>query len=311
MKTFRKSAVVLLAVLIAGAARIPFERSLMEELRAAKLLPQPLRIGVGEKLGQTGAAVALGGLRTLVATFLNLRAFTAFTDQRWRDVENTYDLVVDLAPQTEYYWLTGSWHLAYNAGSFYQHDKDLPPLRRQEMWRTYVHKGRAFLERGIRNNPGNWRLNMELGSMLIDDFKTAAFGDPAETYAAAAEAYRAAADTGQANLFASRALFYALARVPGREDEAISLGEKLFQTRVNRTPTVRTVLYALHLKRDPSQDADALYHRLFESEERAYAALSDLWRGREGYPVDGVASRLRELESKLGIPPSNSVLVPR
>ncbi|NJM36475.1 MAG: hypothetical protein HC845_00580 [Akkermansiaceae bacterium] len=64
------------ALLLFGAARMPYEAALAKELRAARLTPQPLEIGTREKIGQTSSAVALGGLRTLVATFLSLRAYS-------------------------------------------------------------------------------------------------------------------------------------------------------------------------------------------------------------------------------------------
>ncbi|MCU0753376.1 MAG: hypothetical protein MUC40_10220 [Akkermansiaceae bacterium] len=116
MKPWLKNTVLVVALLAFGAARMPFEAGLSRELRAAGLFPPPLEIGTRDKIGQTSSAVALGGLRTLVATFLNLRAFTFFTEQRWDDVAGTYGMIVDLAPRTRYYWETGSWHMAYNAG---------------------------------------------------------------------------------------------------------------------------------------------------------------------------------------------------
>jgi hypothetical protein len=306
MRISRKIAIVFLALLVAGAIRLPLEMSLARDLRSEKLLPRPLPLGIGEKLGQTGAAVALGGLRTLVATFLNLRAFTAFTEKRWPDVESTFDTIVNLAPDTEYYWSTGSWHLAYNAGAFYKEEQSLSPLRRQELWRTYVRKGRSFLERGIRNNPDNWQLPLELGALLTDPNKTAAFGDRSATFTAAAKAYEAA--VGRTGLYANRGLFYSLARIPGREAEALALGEELFQNRANRTPTVRAVLFALRMRALPSQDPDAAMRALFGNDEQAYAALSGIWQGREGYPVDGFAAALTSLEKRLSIPPGKSVL---
>jgi hypothetical protein len=311
VKPSRKIAIIFLGLLAAGAVRLPLETSLGRELRAQKLLPEPLPLGVGEKLGQTGAAVALGGLRTLVATFLHLRAYTAVTEQRWKDVETHFDTIVDLAPHTEYYWSTGYWHLAYNAGWYFQQDESVPPLRRRELWRAWVLKGRAFLERGVRNNPENPQLRLELGSLLTDPLKIPAFGDRAATFSAAADAYRAAADTGRAGLFASRGLFYSLARVPGKEREALSLGEKLYQSPANRTPTLRSVLFVLMIRRDPNQNPDTLVSRLYENDDRAYMALSDIWLGREGYPVDGVAAALQGLETRLRVPPEKSVLKQR
>ena len=69
---------LLVAVLVSGVVRMPCEVVLSSELRAAGLFQVPLAIDTRDKIGQTSAAVALGGLRTLVATFLNLRAFTFF-----------------------------------------------------------------------------------------------------------------------------------------------------------------------------------------------------------------------------------------
>lgn len=312
MTQSRKTAVVLLALLAAGAVRAPFELALTRELRAEKLLPEPLPISAREKIGQTGFAVALGGLRTLVATFYNLRAYTAFTENRWLDAEESFDTTVDLAPRTSYYWENGAWHLAYNAGHFYQNDEDLPPLRRRELWRSYVHKGRAFLERGTRNNPQNGVLQAELGRLLSDPNKVPAFigqGEPGETttYQAAADAYRTASENG-APAYTLRNWFYNLARVPGEEAEALALGEKLAQSRTHRTPTLLALLFVLGMHADPTQDGNALAAKLFPDDQRAYHALSVLWSDRnEHYPVQGLAQILKALETRLGIPPEKSI----
>ena len=86
------------AILVAGAVRLPFERQFTIDLHQEKLLSPKLEIGTGEKLGQTFYAVSLGGLRSLIATFMNLRAFGYFEKQQWADVVDSYDLIVDLAP---------------------------------------------------------------------------------------------------------------------------------------------------------------------------------------------------------------------
>ena len=117
MKTWQRNMILLIALLAFGVVRMPFEAGLAKELRAAGLTPPPLEIGTREKIGQTSSAVALGGLRTLVATFLNLRAFSFFQEKRWDDVADTYDMIVDLAPHTIYYWESAASHSAYNASS--------------------------------------------------------------------------------------------------------------------------------------------------------------------------------------------------
>ena len=316
----RKIALVFLGLLAAGAVRLPMEQSLTRELRAGKLLPEPLPISTREKIGQTGAAVALGGLRTLVATFYNLRAYTAFTEDRWRDAEESFETTVALAPATTYYWLNGGWHIAYNAGHYYQHVADLPPLRAREFWRASVHKGRSFLERGIRNNPHDWNIHAELGRLLSDPNKIPAFNSPAAdgettphavretaTYQAAADAYRAAMENG-GPAYTARNWFYSLARIPGKEAEALTLGETLAKSRVHRTPTLMGLLFVLRMHADPARDPEALAASLFTDDQRAYHSLSMIWTDRlEHYPSDGLSRILPILEKRLAIPPDKRI----
>lgn len=309
MKPCWKNAVLVVAVLAFGAARMPFEEGLSRELRVAGLFPPPLEIGTREKIGQTSSAVALGGLRTLVATFLNLRAFTFFTEQRWNDVESTFGMIVDLAPRTRYYWETGSWHLAYNAASYYLNDSKLPPLRRREAWRSSILKGRTFLERGIRNNPDDWSILANLGFLLSDPNKLPAFRDPNETFSAAADAYRRSHETGKALPYVRRAWLYSLARVEGREAEALSLARRLYaEGAQNRTPTLMVLLFVLEARENPDMDLTRRAIELFGSAEKAHATLSTHWlRTRERFPVYGVSATLESLEKMLSIPPEKSI----
>jgi tetratricopeptide (TPR) repeat protein len=309
MKRCAKYAVLAVALLVFGAARMPFEAGLNRKLRDVGLFPPPLEIGTRERIGQTSSAVALGGLRTLVATFLNLRAFTYFTEQRWDDVAGTFGMIVDLAPRTRYYWETGAWHMAYNAAAYYLNDSGLPPLRRREAWRSSILKGRAFLERGIRNNPDDWSILANLGFLLSDSNKLHAFRDPNEAFAAAADAYRRAHETGNALPYVRRAWLYALARVEGREDEALSLARNLYADGPqNRTPTLMVLLFVLEARENPDMDLTARAIELFGSAEKAYDALSGHWlRTRERFPVYGVSAALESLEKKLSIPPEKSI----
>ncbi|MEY3897881.1 MAG: hypothetical protein RLZZ214_3402 [Verrucomicrobiota bacterium] len=297
-----------MALLAFGAARMPYEAGLAKELRNAGLTPPPMKIGTRDKIGQTSSAVALGGLRTLVATFMNLRAFSFFQEQRWDDLAETFDTIVDLAPHTRYYWETGSWHLAYNAASYYMNDSKLPSLRRREAWRASILRGRAFLERGIRNNPTDWSLSASLGFLLSDTNKFHAFRDPNEAFAAAAEAYRRAADTGNALPYVRRSELYALARVAGKEKEALALARSLYAESKNRTPTLLILLFILEAHENPDMDTTARAIELFSTPEKAYDALTGHWqRVRERFPVYGVAATLESLEKILNIPKDKSI----
>ncbi len=309
MHTWQRYGILTVALLAFGAARMPFEAALTHDLRSAKLLPEELEVGTRERIGQTSAAVALGGLRTLVATFLNLRAFGYFEEQRWDDVADTYDLIVDLAPHTEYYWDAGFGHSAYNAASYYISDSNLSPQRRKQAWRDSIIRGRAFLERGIRNNPGNWKLLADLGFLLTDSNKFPAFRNPGKSFTEAADAYQKAAENPQALPYVKRAQFYALARVEGREKQALALGRELYQNPRNRTPTLITLLFVLEAYADPKMNMEKHAIELFGSPEEAYKALSLHWRrSAERFPVYGVAAALQALEKTLKVPGDKSIL---
>lgn len=308
MKSWQKNVVVGVALLAFGAARMPFEAGVAKELRDAGLSTTRMEIDTREKIGQTSSAVALGGLRTLVATFLNLRAFGYFQTQRWDNLAETYDTIVDLAPRTRYYWETGAWHSAYNAASFYITDTKLPALRRKEAWRNSIVRGRYFLERGIRNNPNDWSMLANLGFLLSDSNKFQAFPDPDETFAAAADAYKRSADTGEALPYVRRAQLFALARVKGREKEALALTRSLYADKKNRVPSLLMLLLVLEAHENPQLDTTKRAIEIFETPEKAYDALSNHWlRIRDRFPVYGVASALENLEKQLNIPKDESI----
>ncbi len=284
-----------------GAASMSWEQRFSRELRAEGLLKRPLALGTSEKLGQTSSAVALGGLRTLVATFLNLRAYDYFETRKWHDLAHTYGIIVELAPNTRYYWENGSWHLAYNASADYKQDTRLPALRRHEAWKEAIIEGRDFLQAGIRNNPDDWRLRAALGRLLEDPRKLT-------DYAAAADAFRSAWDTGGAPLFIKRSYFYALARVTDRQAEALALGRELFRDPHNRLPTALGVLFALEIRAGTSEQPLELANRVFGGETVAYQVLSVYWRRNvEQLPMDGVADVLHQLEARLHVPAKRSV----
>jgi hypothetical protein len=223
-------------------------------------------------------------------------------------VADTFDTIVDLAPRTRYYWETGSWHSAYNAASYYMNDSKLPALRRREAWRASVLKGRAFLERGIRNNPTDWSLLVNLGFLLSDSNKVGAFRDPSEAFAAAADAYRRSADTGKALPYVRRAELYSLARVAGKEAEALALARSLYAGKRNSTPTLLLLLLVLESHENPSIDSAQRAVELFETPEKAYEALSGHWqRTGERFPVHGIAAALESLEKTLAVPDEKSI----
>ncbi len=297
------------AILIAGAVRLPFERQLTAELNKEKLLSPKLDIGTGEKLGQTFYAVSLGGLRTLIATFINLRAFGHFEKQQWAKVVDSFDLIVDLAPRTKYYWDTGAWHMSSNASSYYLYESELPPLRRKLLWKNYILTGRDFLERGIKNNPEHPLLHERLGQLLADPYRIKAFGDPAAAYEASYNSFMSAVDTGLARKFTKRAALYSLVRVPGREEESLKLLLEIKSELKALPPTALAMHYVLEYHRDPEQPVIELVDKVFPSRKLAYEILGRIWlRSTERLPMHGVARAIRLLELELGVSEEKSLL---
>lgn len=299
-----------LMLLAGGALRMPMEAGLTAELKERSLLQEPLEAGTRERIDQTSWAVTLGGLRTLVATFSYLQAFTAFTEQNWADVEEAMNTTVDLAPRTPHYWEEGMRHLAMNASSYYLHESGLPRLRARAEWRKYILKGREFIERGIRNNPDDAGIHQQLGSLLVDPFRMDAFEDPAEAFSSAADAYGAAADTGKALPYVRRAQAMALARAAGREGEALELLRKIYADGGNDAPPmVVAALFTMEMLADPDRDALELAVELFKTPENAYEQLGLFWmRTQHRYQMHGVAAALAALEVRLLIRPEASVL---
>lgn len=310
----RRHRIWILAVglLAAGGLRLPVEARWSAEWRTAGLLRPGIETGTRAKLGQTFCAVAMGGLRTLVATFYNFRAFGYYEDREWDKNFATYQTMVALAPRTGEYWIAGAHHQAMNAASYYRNDEvlEMSPVERGAKFREMVLRGRAFAERGARQVPDNWRIHGFLGLLLTDPHKFRVFGDPEVTFERAAQAYRAAADCPDSLPYLRRFEMYSLARVKARRGEALALARQLYANPGNRTPTMRHVYFALEAGAHPGViDSMALAVSVFGSAEVAYRELSGYWlRGRANFPMDGVALTLRQLELKLKVPEERSVL---
>ena len=116
--------------------------------------------------------------------------------------------------------------------------------------------------------------------------------------------------TGWAPGYVKRSELYALARVTGRESDALALARRLYAGGPqNHTPTLQMLLLVLEAHENPGMDVAARAIEIFGTAQKAYDALSTHWfRTRERFPVYGVAEGLRALEKQLAISPEDSVL---
>ena len=291
--------IAIAVLLAAGWVRMPFEQRLTEGFRREGLLSEPLEIGLRERIGQNSSVVALAGLRSLVATFAHLRATESFSKQEWGKVGDSMETAVQLAPRDIFYWDMGSWHMAYNASSSALSDGDVSPLLAKAESKRWVVKGREFLERGIRNNPDDWRLYATLGRLLSDANR---MPDPA----AAEEAYAKAIVLGNAPPSLERRRLYAEASAGKDPARTLENVRRILMEPGSRTPTMLSILYSLEYQNSPPDDPLDLALAVFGTEEKALRNLGDYYVDvRESYPITGVAAGIRRLEGRKGISPDD------
>ncbi len=148
----------LAVLLLFGVVKLPLEQYVTHDLRQRKLLEEPIKLGVGENLGQAGIAASLGGLRGLAACIFQLRAHIEFTNVNWAKVDSFYKLVTRLQPRNARYWEEASWHMAYNAASYYLYNADIKGGLRGQLFHDHIKRGIAILEEGLTFLPNHPRL---------------------------------------------------------------------------------------------------------------------------------------------------------
>lgn len=315
MKRSRKFGIVLLTLIAVGFAKRPFEESVANDLRERRLLLAPIDFSTRQALGQTSTAIALGGMRSLIASLLYIQSETHFEHQEWAKLEKKYQNITTLQPHNYYYWDTGFWHLAYNAYADYGDRPDIPEARRRYLQKQFLARGKQFLIDGIANNPDDWRLRRSLARVLTDPFKP-------KDFPAAVAVLDEALERGPIPAYLHRERFYALGRIPDRADEAWVTAQELWKEPSARgTPSVRLLYFTLQHRFVARKDhipLEILFGRHNEGEEpkargrqRALKYLSFYWlRKREGFPMDGVREAIELLLKEFQIPPKHSPFNP-
>jgi len=149
-----------------------------------------------DNLGQGLAIVALGGFRGLAANFVWIGVHEAWMDRDWVRLRTRAEICVQLEPRSEFYWDMGSWHMAWNASTWWEnYTKEPNENRRKIEARRWIDIGRDFLLRGININPERSELLMRMGDL---------YAQRLTDYHSAYLWYAEAAKRKDAPLFASR-----------------------------------------------------------------------------------------------------------
>lgn len=154
-----------IALLLLGCIKLPMEQAVSHRMKEARLLSPIIDLGLGENLGQMGFAASLGGMRSLVAAITYMRAYMAFENIAWGQVDSWFQLACRLQPRDELYWDEASWHMAFNAASSYLRNQEIEPIMRGKLYQSHIERGVTILQEGLRFNPESLKLQAKLGDI--------------------------------------------------------------------------------------------------------------------------------------------------
>ncbi len=294
MRSFFQIVVILISLAAFGLAKLKFETSLSESMVAQKLIQPPIKRGTSLKLGQTGAAVALGGLRSLIASIWSLKAYNHFEELDWIKLEESYEIATTLQPQSTIYWKTAAWHLHTNASVYYNENADLSPMRRGQMRSKYIQKGSTLLETGITENPDDWILHLELARLWSDSYKKPNLPKSIRHYKDAL-ACESLPQFERAKL--KRFLFYTMTRSSEHSQEAYDMGLALYRKSPrNRTPNLTCCIFALQNALEITGQKALTESELFPDHASQLKWLQNYWDHRKNdYPMHGVRAAINKL----------------
>ncbi len=262
MTPARKRAVLIAMVLGFGAVRLPLERSMDLERRAAGLRQDDAGLSLRQQASESALIGVLGGLRSLVASFWDLWARDAWLKTNWGEVEKDYRFIQWLQPRVFYYWDVGQWMMATNAANSFAYDTTKPPGIAELLGQAYVEKGRSMIVDGLKHLPHDWRMHQAMALLLENRY---AGGQ--KDHWQISEAWRKASECPGALGYCQRQRAYHLCLVPGREHEAYTLLRELHAAgKENRVPTLTAwIRHFEHTLAIPSPE------RLFPPADPAHA----------------------------------------
>jgi len=211
---------VLLGLTAFGFARTPVENHLRDELAGARMLLPPPGQGAFEQMSQSALIGTLGGLRSLVATYLTLEAYEHFSTKSWDDLRQTYQIITNLEPTDESHWVSVIWHIGINATANMELDRKLPRFERERRFKEYAFQAIDLAEKGIKQLPESAAIRIQLAEVYREKLK-----DDCATSRVYGETIGLPGAPGYVRRFHG----YFMARCPGKEQEAYAYLMSLYR----------------------------------------------------------------------------------
>ncbi len=217
----RKLLLVLLGLVAFGVLRAPWENRLREQLVKQRLLLPPPGHTALQQMSQSALMGTLGGLRSLVATYLSLDAFGDFGEKNWDELQRKYRIICNLEPRDETHWVSVVWHIGINATAHVQYySEEMPKYERERRFQQYCSEAIKLAEDGIKQNPKSAPIRLQLAEVYREKLK-----DPCNT----ARVYKDMLGLEGTPGYITRFYGYFLADCPGKEKEAYAYLMRLFQ----------------------------------------------------------------------------------
>lgn len=246
---------IVLVLAVFGWCRAPVESRLHAALVRHHLLIPPPAQNVMEQMGQSALLGTLGGLRSLVSTYLELEAFDHFSNKDWEKLRQTYFIITSLEPREEAHWVAVVWHLGINATANMEIHRTLPQFERERRFKEYAFQAVELANNGISQNPDSVVIRLQLAEVYREKIK-----DDCEV----ARLYGEIMHLDGAPAYAKRFHGYFMARCPGREQEAYDYLMNLYQmgesqrlpTLIKEIKKLEEILKLPLMRRIPDPDPD-------------------------------------------------------
>ncbi len=203
---------LILAILLGfGSLRGPYEDGLRKQfIESRLLLPPPGRTAMTQ-MSQSALIGTLGGLRSLAATLLVLKAFDHFSNKEWAELNRCYKMITNLEPRDESHWVAVIWHVGINATASVQFNESIPLFERKRLYHEYAQEAIELGRVGLEQLPDSVPIRLQLAEVYKEKLKD---------YCAAAYLYKEMQGLPGCPAYAIRFHGYFLANCPGHEQEA-------------------------------------------------------------------------------------------